>query len=145
MSTSLIEDQRGMMRAFGNVLDAYDYSQASLYQDLVDEEYEELDEAMSALHVEQKTYGAPTIETVAKVVDGAVDLVVTALGLLESLGVPAQKCWDEVLRSNMAKVAEDGMVKRNIVGKIMKPAGWAPPNLVGVLAPYVAMPEIRAD
>jgi predicted HAD superfamily Cof-like phosphohydrolase len=38
--------------------------------------------------------------------------------------------WDEVLRSNMAKVDPlSGKVRRREDGKILKPEGWKPPNL----------------
>jgi predicted HAD superfamily Cof-like phosphohydrolase len=45
-------------------------------------------------------------------------------------GYDVQKAWDEVLRSNMAKVDRvTGKVNRREDGKILKPEGWTPPDL----------------
>lgn len=48
-----------------------------------------------------------------------------------------QALWDEVQRSNEAKAIEqpDGSFKvvRRADGKILKPPGWTPPDIAGVL------------
>lgn len=48
------------------------------------------------------------------------------------LGLPMRTCWDAIQSSNMQKVV-DGKVIRNEAGKIQKPAGWAKPDIAGIL------------
>lgn len=48
-------------------------------------------------------------------------------------GLPMDEVWAEVQRSNMSKISADGTVKRREDGKILKPLGWKPPDIRGVL------------
>ncbi|MFD6400800.1 hypothetical protein [Nocardia sp. NPDC060249] len=48
------------------------------------------------------------------------------------LHVPMDRVWAEVQRSNIAKMV-DGEVIRRDDGKIEKPEGWTPPDIAGVL------------
>lgn len=65
-----------------------------------------------------------------EMIDAALDLMYVAIGFMHSLGLEPQELWDEVHRSNMAKVdPATGKVKRREDGKILKPEGWQPPNL----------------
>ena len=68
--------------------------------------------------------------------DALLDLVYVAMGTAHLLGFPWQEGWDEVQRSNMAKVraARDGSdSKRGSSWDVVKPAGWMPPNLKAIL------------
>lgn len=68
--------------------------------------------------------------------DALLDLVYVAMGTAHLLGFPWQEGWDEVQRSNMAKVraASDGTdSKRGSSYDVVKPAGWTPPNLRAIL------------
>lgn len=68
--------------------------------------------------------------------DALLDLVYVAMGTAHLLGFPWQDGWDEVQRSNMAKVraASDGSdSKRGSSWDVVKPAGWMPPNLKAIL------------
>lgn len=47
--------------------------------------------------------------------------------------IPLQAVFDEVHRSNMAKLGPDGTPIRREDGKVLKPAGWTPPDIAGVL------------
>lgn len=76
-----------------------------------------------------------SLENLTEVVDGALDSVYVLLWTLNTLGVPVNACWEEIQRSNMAKIGPDG-VKKNAAGKVMKPEGWKPPDLFGVLMTY---------
>jgi predicted HAD superfamily Cof-like phosphohydrolase len=58
--------------------------------------------------------------------DAMVDLVYVVLGMAVELGIPWQRCWDEVQRANMSKVQNVG--KRGIKWDVVKPAGWQPPD-----------------
>lgn len=66
--------------------------------------------------------------------DAAADLAYVSLGaLLHLFGEECTRAiWAEVHRSNMAKFP-DGVCTRNASGKVVKPADWTPPDIVGVL------------
>ncbi len=71
---------------------------------------------------------------VVEIADGLVDLIYVAVGTALELGIPLEKVWDEVHRSNMAKVdPATGEVRKREDGKVLKPEGWTPPNVRGVL------------
>lgn len=59
------------------------------------------------------------------VADGITDSIVVLLGTAVSYGVDIRPIWDEVHRTNMAKIG--GGKRRN--GKSLKPLGWQPPNI----------------
>lgn len=76
-----------------------------------------------------------SLEHLTEFVDGAIDSIYVILWTLNKLGVPVDACWAEVQRSNMAKLGPDGKPQKNPeTGKIMKPEGWKPPDLFGLLA-----------
>jgi predicted HAD superfamily Cof-like phosphohydrolase len=52
--------------------------------------------------------------------------------LCRTMGLPFEKGFAEVHRSNMTKVV-DGKVLRREDGKIMKPPGYTPPNLINLI------------
>lgn len=87
-----------------------------IYSDLVDEEYEEF---VAAVTDEEK-------------LDGAMDLIWVVLGYCIARGWDIPGAWEEVRRTNMAKLQVDpvtGRLKRRSDGKILKPEGWTGPNL----------------
>lgn len=63
-------------------------------------------------------------------IDGCIDLLVVTYGTCEDIGIDAEPFFDEVQRSNMAK--KDGPMRAD--GKRLKPPGWTPPDIAGVLA-----------
>ena len=65
----------------------------------------------------------------AELADGIVDSIVVLLGTAVSFGIDIRPLWDEVHRANMEKVG--GGLRSD--GKIMKPPGWRPPNIAGLL------------
>lgn len=78
---------------------------------------------------------ATMVEDIVEVSDALADLIYVAVGAALEFGIPLDKVWDEVQRSNMAKVdPETGRVKRRADGKILKPDGWQPPDIAKVLA-----------
>lgn len=89
--------------------------------DLIGEEINELDDSISL--------DLPLSETA----DAIVDSIYVLIGLGLRMGIPLQAVWDEVQRSNMAKVV-DGVVVRDLESnKVLKPAGWRAPDVAGVL------------
>ena len=94
-------------------------SQAILYYNLVKEEFQELTEAV---------HNADIVETA----DACADLIWVVEGLCHSLGIPLQKIWDEVARSNFSKTVDGKLIKRED-GKVLKPNTYSPPNLKPIL------------
>lgn len=75
-------------------------------------------------------------EDVAAMADALIDIVYVAMGTAHLLGLPWSRLWDEVQRANMKKVraAADGSnSKRNNSFDVVKPEGWEPPNIAGIL------------
>lgn len=64
------------------------------------------------------------------IVDGSLDLIYVVLGTLVAMGVDARPVWNEIQKANMAK--EGGPMRPD--GKVLKPEGWMPPDIVGVLS-----------
>ena len=94
--------------------------QAELYVDLIVEEFKEL---MTA-------YGNRDMVEIA---DACADLTWVIEGLENTLSIPQQEVWDEVARSNLAKISSDGKVHKRQDGKVLKPEGWTPPNIKSIL------------
>lgn len=63
------------------------------------------------------------------IADGAADSIVVILGTLIAYGIVFQSVWDEVHRTNMAKVG--GATRED--GKSLKPEGWQPPDIKSIL------------
>lgn len=87
-----------------------------LRMSLIDEEFEELTQAML-------TNDLPGIA------DSAVDLMYVVLGMLVSYGIDPTAVWNEVHAANMAK--EGGGSRPD--GKILKPPGWQAPDVAAIL------------
>jgi hypothetical protein len=112
-------DQAQFMRACGQTVAGENLVQAELYADLVWEEFHEF----------------VTAGTDVERADATIDLIVVLIGYAHSMGWPLAALWSEVHRSNMAKVdPATGAVRRREDGKILKPPGWTPPDVAGVLA-----------
>ena len=69
--------------------------------------------------------------------DGIVDLIYVAIGAALEFGVPLDRVWREVHRSNMAKLG--GPTRED--GKVMKPPGWTPPDILRALKQAAGMGE----
>ena len=66
-----------------------------------------------------------------EMVDALCDLLYVTYGAAVDLGVDLQPFFAEVHRCNMAKVGG----RRREDGKWLKPAGWTPPDIAGLLRP----------
>lgn len=80
------------------------------------EEFEELTRALDSNDLEE-------------IADGIVDLIYVLIGTAISYGIDIRPVWAEVHRANMKKVGGG----QRADGKIMKPEGWQPPDIKGVL------------
>ena len=61
--------------------------------------------------------------------DALTDILYVTYGAGHAFGVDLDKCFDEVQRSNMSKLGEDGKPIYNENGKVMKGPNYLPPNL----------------
>ena len=115
--TNPFKDSKEFMNAIGQTTDSWNRSQFELYLSLINEEHEELKEAVSA-------------EDTVEVLDALIDILVVTIGAINSIGADSEGAWNEVMRTNFAKVDPDtGKVRRREDGKVLKPEGWQPPNL----------------
>ena len=90
---------------------------ADLYSTLIKEEYMEFIEA---------GYCSDDNE----LLDGAMDMIWVILGYCHMKGYDVTGAWEEVRKSNMAKVnPHTGKVDRREDGKILKPEGWTEPDM----------------
>lgn len=70
-----------------------------------------------------------------EIADGLLDIIVVAWGTLLTYFGPelAEAMAHEVWSSNLAKVDGPGLPVFRDDGKILKPEGWAPPDIAGLL------------
>jgi len=121
---SVFHDQAFFMRACGQTTSEINPDQSAMYRNLIDEEFTE----MLAAEVAGDEVGE---------FDAVLDQLVVLIGYGLSRGWPMLAGWEEVMRSNMAKIdPKTGKVTKREDGKILKPEGWAPPNLAEVLEQY---------
>lgn len=115
--TNPFQDQAKFMTASGQTVAGANFKQFELYYSLVKEEMAELMEAhTNGNDVEQ--------------LDALIDIIVVSIGAMHSMGVDVEAAWNEVMKSNLAKIdPATGMVTKRADGKILKPEGWQPPNL----------------
>jgi predicted HAD superfamily Cof-like phosphohydrolase len=112
--TNPFRDQEKFMRACEQTVGEFNEQQYQLYCNLISEEFNELI--------------ASTTKT--DDLDALIDILVVTVGAIHSLGVDAEGAWKEVMSTNFAKIdKQTGRVRKREDGKVLKPAGWTPPNL----------------
>lgn len=109
----------------------------NLYLDLVREEIGELEEAMSEFHAAENQQDEQLAR--ADALDAICDSIWVLVGLARSMDLPLEWGWDAVAISNARKVdPELGKVMRDGNGKIQKPMGWKPPDMLRIIQQYQA-------
>ena len=88
--------------------------------DLIQEELNELKEAIKN-------------KDIVEVADALTDILYVTYGAGHSFGVNLDQCFDEVQRSNMSKLGEDGNPIYNDSGKVMKGPNYFAPNLKKII------------
>ena len=88
--------------------------------DLIEEELNELKEAVKN-------------NDIVEVADALTDILYVTYGAGHSFGVDLDKCFDEVQRSNMSKLGDDGKPIYNESGKVMKGPAYFKPDLTKFL------------
>jgi predicted HAD superfamily Cof-like phosphohydrolase len=119
--TNPFRDQEKFMKACDQKVDAYSISQYKMYLNLIDEEHQELQEAVEANDLTEQ-------------LDALIDILVVTIGAIHSAGFDAEGAWKEVMATNFAKIdKETGRVRKREDGKVLKPVGWTAPDLKGYL------------
>lgn len=112
--TNPFKDQSKFMTACDQTVGEINAGQFLLYKKLIHEEVTELEEATS--QEEQ--------------LDALTDILVVTIGAIHSMGADGEGAWNEVMRTNFAKIDDQtGKVRKREDGKVLKPDGWTPPNL----------------
>lgn len=88
--------------------------------ELIDEEREELDEALEN-------------SDLVEVADALGDILYVVIGMALEFGIPIQKVFDEIQRSNMSKLGADGLPIVREDGKILKGPNYSPPDIRSIL------------
>jgi predicted HAD superfamily Cof-like phosphohydrolase len=88
--------------------------------ELIEEELQELKEALKT-------------RDIVEVADALTDLLYVIYGAGHSFGIDLNDCFDEVHRSNMSKLGEDGRPIYREDGKVLKGPDYWPPDLESVL------------
>ena len=73
--------------------------------------------------------------------DALADLRYVVDGASLEWGIPLEKCFREVHRSNMSKLGEDGRPLLRADGKILKGPNFTPPDLASILELYGSLPR----
>lgn len=123
----VLEFHRTMGCAIGSAPAVPDRETIQLRRDLIGEEVGELLEALVA-------------GDLPGIADGAVDAIYVIVGTLIACGIDPAPIWAAVHASNIAKA---GGPKR-ADGKCLKPPGWRPPDVAGILAaqPPITIKEV---
>lgn len=123
--TNPFRDQEKFMRACDQSVDRGNTDQFNMYLKLIEEEAEELNQAI---------INKDRVE----MLDALVDILVVTIGAIHSMGADGEGAWKEVMRTNFDKIdKETGKVRKREDGKVLKPLGWTPPNL----KPYLSKEE----
>lgn len=119
--SNIFHDQTKFMIACDQTVCEWNNDQLNMYHNLIKEENQELQEAFDA---NDRT----------EILDALIDILVVTVGAINSMGANGEAAWDEVMRTNFAKIdSETGKVKKRADGKVLKPDNWQSPNL----KPYV--------
>jgi len=87
-----------------------------LRYDLIKEELNELQNAIKTKNLKE-------------IADALTDILYVTYGAGHAYGIDLDKCFNEVQKSNMSKLGEDGKPIYNKKGKVMKGSKYFEPNL----------------
>ena len=114
------EKVKEFMRTFGQeVKDKSEFPNEKIIElrkKLIEEEFNELKQAINE-------------KDLVEVADALTDILVVTYGAGVAFGINLDKCFEEVHRSNMSKLSEDGKPIFNEFGKVMKGPNYSKPNL----------------
>ena len=117
---SNFKDVKIFMEKFGQMVRTKpqfpDDKTMQLRLDLIKEELGELEEAMKTKNLKE-------------VADALTDILYVTYGAGHAFGINLDKCFDEVQKSNMSKLGNDGKPIYNEQGKVMKGPKYFKPDL----------------
>lgn len=114
---NVFEDQTRFMVSCDQTVCEWNKQQLDMYHTLIKEEATELQEAFDN-------------NDRVEILDALIDIIVVTVGAINSMGADGQGAWNEVMKTNFAKVDPiTGKVKKREDGKVLKPEGWKEPNL----------------
>ena len=112
------------MEAFGQAVQLEptwpDFNTRELRLELIQEELDELSDAVADRDMIQ-------------IADALTDLLYVVYGAGHTFGLDLDECFQEVHRSNMSKLGENGRPIYREDGKVMKGPGYFEPDLEGIL------------
>lgn len=111
--TNPFKDQKEFMEAAEQSTSGENVEQMNLYVELIREEFGEF----------MATDGVTPDD-----IKEAIDIIVVTIGYLYSIGVDAEEAWRRVHASNMSKLVDGKLIKRED-GKVLKPDTYTPPLL----------------
>jgi predicted HAD superfamily Cof-like phosphohydrolase len=115
--TNPFRDQSRFMQACDQTVNNFNGTQFDMYCALIEEEHTELKQALAD-------------DNDVEVLDALIDILVVTIGAIHSAGFNAEGAWKEVMQTNFAKIDKHtGKVRKREDGKVLKPLGWAPPDL----------------
>ena len=122
--TSNFEKVGDFMEAFGQRVEMEptwpDVNTRELRLELIQEELDELSDAVADRDMIQ-------------IADALTDLLYVVYGAGHSFGIDLDECFEEVHRSNMSKLGENGRPIHREDGKVLKGPGYFEPDLEGIL------------
>ena len=122
--TSNFEKVGDFMEAFGQKVEMEptwpDFNTRELRLELIQEELEELSDAVADRDMIQ-------------IADALTDLLYVVYGAGHAFGLDLDECFEEVHRSNMSKLGENGRPIHREDGKVLKGPGYFEPDLEGIL------------
>jgi len=119
--TNPFKDQEKFMTACDQTVNDFNGTQFDMYCALIEEEFKELQQGIK---------NNDNVECL----DALIDILVVTIGAIHSMGANGEGAWNEVMRTNMAKIdPETGKVRKREDGKVLKPEGWQPPNLTSYI------------
>tara|TARA_B110000967_G_C18821313_1_gene528856 strand:- start:500 stop:883 length:384 start_codon:yes stop_codon:yes gene_type:complete len=120
INISNFEKVGDFMEAFGQevlyVPTLPDFNLGALRLDLIEEEVQELRDGLGK-------------SSLLEVADALTDILYVVYGAGHSFGIDLDDCFNEVHRSNMTKLGEDGRPMYRDDGKVMKGPNYETPNL----------------
>jgi predicted HAD superfamily Cof-like phosphohydrolase len=120
INISNFEKVGDFMEAFGQevlyVPTVPDFNLAALRLDLIEEEVQELRDGLGR-------------EDLLEIADALTDILYVVYGAGHAFGIDLDDCFNEVHRSNMTKLGEDGRPLYREDGKVMKGPNYEEPDL----------------
>ena len=118
------------MKAFGQEVretpELPDHETVDLRLDLIEEEFNEL---LVAVHDPKLSPD----ERMVQIADALTDILYVTYGAGHAFGIDLDICFEEVQRSNMSKLGEDGKPIYREDGKVLKGPNYSEPDLESIL------------